>query len=77
MSDEQTANPEPQFECSFCGTNGQYGTTCPDCHRPIDQERHYTLSEVRSGRAPSYTKERPSGAGPTIVNVPGSSPVGQ
>ena len=73
MSDEQT----PQFECAVCGINGGFGTQCPDCKRPIEQPRQYTLSEVRSGRAPSSTKDRPSGAAPTIVQVPGSAPIGQ
>jgi hypothetical protein len=75
MSDQQVTQ-EPQFECSMCGVNGGFGTICPTCHKPIEQPRQYTLSEVRSGRAPSTTIERPSGAAPTIVQVPGSAPVG-
>lgn len=75
MSDQQVTQ-EPQFECSMCGINGGFGTICPTCHKPIEQPRQYTLSEVRSGRAPSTTAERPSGAAPTIVQVPGSAPVG-
>lgn len=74
MSEEQVTQ-EPQFECSMCGTNGEFGAICPDCRKPIEQPRHYTLSEVRSGRAPSQTADRPSGAAPTIVQVPGSAPV--
>jgi hypothetical protein len=70
MSDEQIQTP--QFECAICGINGGFGTQCPDCKRPIEQPRQYTLSEIRSGRAPSHTSERPSGAAPTIVQVPGS-----
>jgi hypothetical protein len=74
MSDEQVT---PQYECSMCGVNGGFGTTCPNCNKLIEQPRQYTLSEVRSGRAPSSTKDRPSGAAPTIVQVPGSAPIGQ
>lgn len=65
---------EPQFECATCGVNGGFGTTCPDCKRPIEQPRQYTLSEIRSGRAPSHNPQRPSGAAPLIVQVPGSDP---
>lgn len=75
MSVEQTQTP--QFECEICGINGGFGTQCPDCKRPIEQPRQYTLSEIRSGRAPDQRKGRPSGAAPTIVQVPGSAPVGQ
>lgn len=77
MSDEQQAPQEPQYECSMCGVNGGFGTICPNCKRPIEQPRHFTLSEIRSGRAPSHSAERPSGAAPTIVQIPGSAPVGQ
>jgi hypothetical protein len=76
MSDQQ-APQEPQYECSICGINGGFGTNCPACQKPIEQPRQYTLSEIRSGRAPSHTEERPSGAAPLIVQVPGSAPVGQ
>jgi hypothetical protein len=76
MSDEQVTK-EPQYECSICGINGRFGTKCPDCNRPIEQPRQYTLSEVRSGRAPSFTDERASGAPPTIVQIPGSAPIGR
>ena len=65
---------EPQFECATCGVNGGFGTTCPDCKRPIEQPRQYTLSEIRSGRAPAHNPQRPSGAAPLIVQVPGSDP---
>jgi hypothetical protein len=65
---------EPQFECATCGVNGGFGTTCPDCKRPIEQPRQFTLSEIRSGRAPAHNPERPSGAAPLIVQVPGSDP---
>jgi hypothetical protein len=71
---ESEAPKEPQYECSICGINGGFGTTCPNCQRPIEQPRQYTLSEIRSGRAPSHTDVRPSGAPPTIVQVPGSDP---
>jgi hypothetical protein len=74
MLDEQKT---PQFECATCGINGGFGTQCPECKRPIEQPRQYTLSEIRSGRAPAHTSERPSGAAPTIVQIPGSAPVGQ
>lgn len=65
---------EPKYECSLCGTNGGFGTMCPDCKRPIEQPRQYTLSEIHSGRAPAHNPERPSGAAPLIVQVPGSDP---
>lgn len=73
MSDQQTL----EYECSMCGVNGAFGTICPNCKKPIEQTRQYTLSERRAGRAPSDTKDRPSGAAPTIVQVPGSAPIGQ
>lgn len=76
MLDEQVTQ-DPQFECSMCGINGNFGVPCPDCHKPIEQPRQYTLSEMRAGRAPSPIKDRPSGAAPTIVQVPGSAPIGQ
>jgi hypothetical protein len=75
MSDQPLQ--EPQYECALCGINGGFGTICPNCQKPIEQPRQYTLSEVRSGRAPSQTKDRPSGAAPLIVQVPGSAPIGQ
>jgi hypothetical protein len=77
MSEEQQQPQEqvpPTHECEICGENGYYNDECPKCHRPITQRRQYTLSEIRSGRAPSQTKDRPSGAPPTIVQVPGSDP---
>lgn len=73
QQEPETPN-EPQFECAICGINGGFGTMCPDCKRPIEQPRQYTLSEQRSGRAPSPFKDRPSGAPPTIVQLPGSDP---
>ncbi len=75
QSQQQAEAPkEPQYECAMCGVNGGFGTTCPNCKKPIEQPRQYTLSEIRSGRAPSHTERRPSGAAPTIVQVPGSDP---
>lgn len=71
---ESEAPKEPQYECAMCGVNGGFGTTCPNCKKPIEQPRQYTLSEIRSGRAPSHTEQRPSGAAPIIVQVPGSDP---
>jgi hypothetical protein len=69
---EQVTPPEPAHECEFCGENGFYGNLCTKCKRPITQRRQYTLSEVRSGRAPDQQGGRPSGAPPRIVEVPGS-----
>lgn len=72
---------EPDMECGTCGKNGFAGEICSVCHRPIDQERQYTLSEERSGRAPDngerYTR---TGYVPPkiITNLPGSGgPGGQ
>ena len=78
MSDQPQQQPEapkePQYECAICGINGGFGTMCPDCKRPIEQPRQFTLSEIRSGRAPAHNPQRPSGAAPLIVQVPGSDP---
>jgi hypothetical protein len=78
MSDEQKqpeqqqpAQPTiPTHECESCGKNGFRGEFCNRCGRPINQPRQFTLSEVRAGLAP--VSDRPSGAAPRIVDVPGS-----
>lgn len=59
---------EIQVECSLCGRNLIPSPACSTCHgnAPV-QERAYTLSEIRSGKAPQDDRygrnpERPSTA---------------
>ncbi len=76
---EQTS--EPEYECGVCGQNGEFGASCPNCKTPITAKRQYTLSEIRSGRAPDdgQNYRRKSGAAPRIVtDLPGAGgPGGQ
>lgn len=46
-----------EVECSVCGLNGPPPVGCEICHGGAEtQERGYTLSEQRSGRAPADEK---------------------
>lgn len=69
---------EPTVQCVTCGRNGVPPVECTTCHGKADIEpREYTLSEVRSGRAPEEKRYGPGGTvGPKIANVPGSGPLG-
>jgi hypothetical protein len=58
-------------ECSLCGRNGNPPVGCEICHGNAQvQERAYTLSEERSGRAP--VEER---YGTTGSTAPKASPL--
>ena len=65
---------ESNIECAVCGVNGPPSTSCAMCHgKAATRERQYTLSEVRSGKAPKDNRYGDTGAvGPKIVNLPGS-----
>ena len=70
-------DPEDLIECSICGRNGTPPKECPTCLGGASvQERHYTLSELRTmdrdKREYIMRGERPSGAAPRIVKLPGS-----
>lgn len=74
MSDEKVA------ECQFCGSEGEFQSPCNACpgNPPRTQIKQYTLSELRSlpreERERVTQGDRPSGAAPKIVNLPGSDP---
>jgi hypothetical protein len=77
IREEQEAHQgPPTVECAICGFNGYPGGTCPSCNRPLDQKRQYTLSELRAmpqeQREKIMREDRPSGAAPRIVHIPGS-----
>lgn len=43
-----------EVECAVCGLNGPPPASCDICHGGAEtQDRGYTLSEKRSGRAPA------------------------
>jgi hypothetical protein len=75
MSDQR--NPEEARECRICGKNGYVGDVCETHEIPLDQIRQYTLSELRAMDPEQRDRilhgDRPSGAAPKIVNVPGST----
>ena len=70
--------PDPTRECAMCGLEGVPSTTCEKCGgRAGSQPRQYTLSQL-AGMSTEKREEilrgdRPSGAGPRIVNFPGSA----
>lgn len=66
-------NLEDLIECATCGLNGRPPTGCPKCggNAPV-QSRQYTLSEIRSGRAPKDDREPTEALGPKIIKLPGS-----
>ena len=71
MTDQTTQEPEALFECSMCGRNGYPPLECQDCHgRAAVQPRSYTLSDIRSGRAPDDTERD---VNPKIIHIPGSN----
>lgn len=52
---EYSPEPEPEIECSLCGRNGGPIEGCArgcNGNPRFIQPRQYTLSEVRTGRAP-------------------------
>ena len=67
-------------ECKFCGSEGVFNSPCSACPGgPKRTEiKQYTLSELRSMSPEKREKvtqgDRPSGAAPRIVNLPGSDP---
>lgn len=68
---------EDLIECSVCGREGQPPKECSTCLGGASvQERHYTLSELRAmdreKREHIMRGNRPSGAPPRIVKLPGS-----
>lgn len=69
---------EPTVQCAQCGRNGLPPAECEQCEgKAAIEPREYTLSEVRSGRAPEEKRYGPGGTvGPKIANVPGSGPLG-
>ena len=60
--EEQNTTPEPDTQCAMCGrVPGPYDA-CGVCHgRGGIEKRTYTLSEIRSGRAPKEDRSRDSG----------------
>jgi hypothetical protein len=69
---------QEETECGVCGRVGIPFAECGICHgkAPV-QQRHYTLSEERSGRTPETDRYSRTGAvGPKIINLPGSGQVG-
>lgn len=65
----------PNIECGICGREGGPYADCGICrgHAPI-QSKAFTLSDVRSGRAPEDERYGEGGSvGPKIVNLPGSA----
>jgi hypothetical protein len=64
-----------QIQCVTCGKNGFPPGECQTCHGKADVEpRKYTLSEVRSGRAPEDDRYGTGGSvSPKIANLPGSA----
>lgn len=67
-------------ECKFCGSEGVFGSPCGACPgNPGRTERkQYTLSQLRSmppeKREEVTQGDRPSGAPPKIIALPGSDP---
>ena len=80
MSDqvEQKDPRESEIECSICGKPGMPPKSCTTCLGGANtQERGYTLSELRSMDRETRERitlgDRPSGAAPRIVKLPGSA----
>jgi len=81
MSDEQAVpedNREQEIECSICGRAGIPPKACTTCLGGAKvQERTYTLSELRGMSQEERDRitrgNRPSGAPPRIVHLPGSA----
>lgn len=68
------SDPSLEYECSQCGRNGYPPVECEKCHgkAPI-AERQFTLSEIRTKKAPADPRRGDDGAvGPRIVKMPGS-----
>lgn len=65
-------------QCVTCGKSRIPSVECEICHgKAATEPREYTLSEIRSGRAPEDKRYGPGGTvGPKIANVPGSGPIG-
>jgi len=66
---------DESIECGICGKAGGPNEGCGLCHghAPV-QSRAYTLSDVRTGRAPEDNRYGVGGSvGPTVVTLPGSS----
>lgn len=71
----QTTEPNQDIECGVCGKTGGPNVSCGICHghAPV-QSRAYTLSEVRSGRAPENDRYGPNmTVGPKKISLPGSA----
>ncbi len=74
----ETKVQDTEYECGMCGRNGGPIEACDLCKgsKRFLQERHYTLSEERSGL---NSKEREARYGrygavmPKVVNLPGSA----
>lgn len=65
---------DSDIECTICGKRGGPIQECQICHGHGGvQKRAYTLSEERSGRAPTDDRYGPTGkVGPKVANLPGS-----
>lgn len=69
---QPVVNATEEIECGICGKAGGPNVGCGICygHAPV-QSRAYTLSDVRSGRAPE--EDRYSNLGPKKISLPGSA----
>lgn len=69
------SEPDESIECGICGKAGGPNVQCGICHgHAPTQSRAYTLSDVRSGRAPDDGRYGPGGSvSPTVVTLPGSA----
>lgn len=72
---------EQLVECKICGAPGIPSPECKTCEGRADvQTRQFTLSELRAmdheERQRVTQGDRPSGAAPRIVDLPGTSQPG-